>query len=54
MKRITKYRAFRFEEPLSTGQRKRFEDHYVVEEMQRENRPAPEQIIEDIMSVIGG
>ncbi len=39
---------------LVRGQRKRFEDHYVVDELLRENRLTPEQIAEDVLGVIGG
>ncbi len=39
---------------LVRGQRKQFEDHYVVEELLKANRLAPEQIAEDVMDVIGG
>ncbi len=39
---------------LVRGQRKQFEDHYVVDELLRENRLAPEQIAEDVLGVIGG
>ncbi len=38
---------------LVRGQRKRFEDHYVVEELLLENRLTPEQIAEDVVNVIG-
>ncbi len=39
---------------LVRGQRKQFEDHYVVDELLRENRLTPEQIAEDVLGVIGG
>ncbi len=39
---------------LVRGQRKQFENHYVVDELLRENRLAPEQIAEDVLGVIGG
>ncbi len=39
---------------LVRGQRKRFEDHYVVEELLKEDRLTPQQIASDVMTVIGG
>ena len=39
---------------LVRGQRKQFEDHYVIEELQRENRLTPQQIAEDVLAVISG
>ena len=39
---------------LVRGQRKRFEDHYAVEELLRENRLTAQQIAEDVIDVIGG
>ena len=39
---------------LVRGQRKRFEDHYEVEELLRENRLTPQQIAEDVLAVISG
>ncbi len=38
---------------LVRGQRKRFEDHYIVEELLRENRLMAQQIAEDVIDVIG-
>ena len=38
---------------LVRGQRKRFEDHYAVEELLRENRLTAQQIAEDVIDVIG-
>ncbi len=37
---------------LVRGQRKQFEDHYAVEELLRENRLTPEQIVEDVLNLI--
>ncbi len=39
---------------LVRGQRKRFEDHYIVEELLKEDRLTPQQIASDVMTVIGG
>ncbi len=39
---------------LVKGQRKQFEDHYVIEELQRKNRLTPQQIAEDVLAVISG
>ncbi len=39
---------------LVRGQRKQFEDHYIVEELLKEDRLTPEQIAEDVMTAISG
>ncbi len=39
---------------LVRGQRKQFEDHYVIDELLRENRLTPQQIAEDVLAVISG
>ncbi len=38
---------------LVRGQRKQFEDHYVVEELLKENRLTPELITEDVLNILG-
>ncbi len=38
---------------LVRGQRKQFEDHYVIEELLKEDRLTPQQIAEDVINVIG-
>ncbi len=38
---------------LVRGQRKQFEDHYIVEELLKANRLTPEQVAGDVMDVIG-
>ena len=37
---------------LVRGQRKQFEDHYVVEELLKENRLTPELITEDVLNIL--
>ena len=38
---------------LVRGQRKQFEDHYIVEELLKEDRLTPQQIAEDVINLIG-
>lgn len=51
--KIARYYADSEMKVLVRGQRKRFEDHYVVEELLRENRLMAQQIAEDVIDVIG-
>ena len=52
--KIARYYADSEMKVLVRGQRKRFEDHYAVEELLRENRLTAQQIAEDVIDVIGG
>ena len=51
--KIARYYADSEMKVLVRGQRKRFEDHYAVEELLRENRLTAQQIAEDVIDVIG-
>lgn len=52
--KIARYYADNEMKVLVRGQRKRFEDHYAVEKLLRENRLTAQQIAEDVIDVIGG